>query len=313
MFTSLRSRLWLSYLAVIGLVLLVVTVALLLFLYRNPRLTRVAESNLILATNALQRQRADLAEDANLETLVQRADELFDVRVLVYNAQNQLLADSRSEVQAGFPELHQLAIDDRPGNISEFTDSSNVVWLLSERHLSRGLTMIVAAPRPASPLASILSDEFFLPILRAGGLALILSILLSFLVSRWIADPLQEITNASRELGEGKMSLIEPSGPKEVQTLAQSFNAMSRQLAASQKSQRDFVSNVSHELKTPLTSVQGFAQAIMDGTAKGGEALQQAGKVIYDEAGRMHRLVLGLLDIARLDAGPADWNTLIWI
>jgi signal transduction histidine kinase len=306
MFISLRSRLWLSYLAVIGLVLLVVTLALLLFLYRNPRLTRVAESNLILATNALQRQRTDLSEDSNLETLVQRADELFDVRVLVYNAQDQLLADSRSASNENFPELSRLAIDDRPGNISEFTDSSNVAWLLNQRHLSRGLTMVVASPRPAAPLASILSDEFFLPIIRAGGLALILSILLSYLVARWIADPLQQITNASKELGAGKMSLIEPSGPKEVQTLAQSFNAMSRQLAASQKSQRDFVSNVSHELKTPLTSVQGFAQAIMDGTAKGGEALQQAGKVIYDEAGRMHRLVLGLLDIARLDAGTAE-------
>ncbi len=79
-----------------------------------------------------------------------------------------------------------------------------------------------------------------------------------------------------------------------------------RAVHASQQSQRDFVANVSHELKTPLTSVQGFAQAILDGTAETPEAQQQAAQVIYDEAGRMHRLVLDLLDLARLDGGTAD-------
>ncbi len=75
---------------------------------------------------------------------------------------------------------------------------------------------------------------------------------------------------------------------------------------ASQKSQRDFVANVSHELKTPLTSVQGFAQAILDGTADTEQTRQQAAQVIFNESGRMHRMVLDLLDLARLDAGTAD-------
>ena len=72
------------------------------------------------------------------------------------------------------------------------------------------------------------------------------------------------------------------------------------------KSQREFVANVSHELKTPLTSIQGFAQAILDGTADTPEAQKQAAQVIHDEAGRMHRMVLDLLDLARLDAGTLD-------
>jgi len=59
-------------------------------------------------------------------------------------------------------------------------------------------------------------------------------------------------------------------------------------------------------LKTPLTSVQGFAQAILDGTADTEEACQQAAQVIYDESERMRRMVLDLLDLAKLDAGTAD-------
>ena len=99
---------------------------------------------------------------------------------------------------------------------------------------------------------------------------------------------------------------IEPNGPQEVQELALAFNDMNSRVLVSQKSQREFVANVSHELKTPLTSVQGFSQAILDGTANTPEAQKQAAQVIYDEAGRMHRMVLDLLDLARLDAGTLD-------
>jgi two-component system sensor histidine kinase ResE len=81
---------------------------------------------------------------------------------------------------------------------------------------------------------------------------------------------------------------------------------MNNRVQTSRKSQRDFVANVSHELKTPLTSIQGFAQAILDGTADTPEAQQQAARVIYDEAGSMHRMVLDLLDLARLDAGTLE-------
>ena len=77
---------------------------------------------------------------------------------------------------------------------------------------------------------------------------------------------------------------------------------------ASRSAQRDFVANVSHELKTPLTSIQGFAQALMDGTAEGPDARRQAAEVIYNEAGRMHRMALDLLDLARLDAGTAEFK-----
>jgi two-component system sensor histidine kinase ResE len=91
-----------------------------------------------------------------------------------------------------------------------------------------------------------------------------------------------------------------------VRELVQAYNDMNARVLQSQMSQREFVANVSHELKTPITSVQGFSQAILDGTAGTPEAQKQAAQVIYDEAGRMHRMVLDLLDLARLDAGTLD-------
>jgi signal transduction histidine kinase len=121
-----------------------------------------------------------------------------------------------------------------------------------------------------------------------------------------VADPLQQVVVAARNYPSEEMKSISPRGPHEVQDLTRAFNSMLERVHSSQKSQRDFVANVSHELKTPLTSIQGFAQAILDHTADTPEARKQAAQIIYDEAGRMHRMALDLLDLARLEAGTAD-------
>jgi two-component system sensor histidine kinase ResE len=139
-------------------------------------------------------------------------------------------------------------------------------------------------------------------------LALLLSLVLAFALSRWVADPLQQVIHAARNYPQSSedMTPVSPRGPREVQDLTRAFNSMVRRVQSTQKSQRKFVANVSHELKTPLTSIQGFAQAILDGTADTLEARTQAAQIIHEEAGRMHRMALDLLDLARLDAGTAD-------
>ncbi len=78
---------------------------------------------------------------------------------------------------------------------------------------------------------------------------------------------------------------------------------MASQVKATLQSQRDLVANVSHELKTPLTSIQGFSQALLDGTADDDQARGRAAAIIHEEAGRMRHLVDELLDLARLEAG----------
>jgi len=131
-------------------------------------------------------------------------------------------------------------------------------------------------------------------------------LVLAFGVARWVADPLQGLVAASQHVPVVETEPVSERGPREVRELARAFNAMIGRVRSSQTSQRNFVANVSHELKTPLTSVQGFAQAILDGTASTPAEQKQAAEVIYNESGRMHRMVLDLLDLARLDAGTAD-------
>jgi two-component system OmpR family sensor kinase len=142
---------------------------------------------------------------------------------------------------------------------------------------------------------------------------------LAFLIARWIARPLTKMAGAAGALAEGKDEQeVSPGGPTEVRELAAAFNEMVRRVQASQQAQRDFVANVSHELKTPLTSIRGFAQALVEGAVVGEEGRQRAARVIREEAERLHRLVDDLLELARFDAGqvglkrePTDMRSLL--
>jgi signal transduction histidine kinase len=141
-------------------------------------------------------------------------------------------------------------------------------------------------------------------LLAAGGVALALGLIFALLLARSIGRPLARITRATEEIAQGNMDHhLEAEGPDEVRSLAEHFNVMARQVRASRQAQRDFVANVSHDLKTPLTSIQGFSQALLDGTADDGLAQQEAARVIHSEAAHMNRLVEQLLELARWDAG----------
>jgi signal transduction histidine kinase len=165
---------------------------------------------------------------------------------------------------------------------------------------------VVAAPQPRVPIWTVLTDDLLTPILQGGLVALALSLLAALAVARWIGDPLQRLVGAARGFPSEHMQPLPERGPHEVRGLTRAFNAMIGRVQESRRAQREFVANVSHELKTPLTSIQGFAQAILDGTADTPAARSHAAEVIYAEAGRMHRMVLNLLDLARLDTGTAD-------
>ena len=301
MFTSLRSRLWLSYAFVITIALVIVTIVLFVFLLRNPFATREVQQRLKTAQSViLTTPQKFIDNPASLQELTQT----YNVRALVFDSARQRVYDS----SPGTPPLPFPRRNPLNRNLQNFRDSNGEIWLYATAYLSNDRIVVIAAPRPRVPVLNIFRDELLLPMLQGGLIALLLSLVLAFAISRWVADPLQQVVVAARNYPERAVGLkpVFPRGPHEVQDLARAFNSMVARVESSQRSQRDFVANVSHELKTPLTSIQGFAQAILDETADTPAARQQAAQIIYDEAGRMHRMALDLLDLARLEAGTAD-------
>ncbi len=274
MFTSLRSRLWLSYAFVVSIALGVVSVVLFVYLIRNPLIYRQEAARLLVVQNTLLRNQDSWTElpPEEKQLYIDQVDENYGARVVLYDPSRKLIVDSGYGKSSLFrlPRLSRV----RVSNV--LRDSDGSPWLFMLRQLENKDWLLVAVERPNVPFQTIIRDDLLLPILGAGVAALLLSLILAYLISKWVGDPLQQVVFASGEMPDGIVGPLQEKGPREVQELIRVFNDMSSRIKASRQSQRQFVADVSHELKTPITVIQGFAQAIMDGTADSQESRESS-------------------------------------
>ena len=147
--------------------------------------------------------------------------------------------------------------------------------------------LLTAARRPNIEISTLFKNELVSPLIRAGIMAVAGAFILSWLMAKWITKPLMNIAKSTEKIAVGKYEMVPIEGPSEVKQLANAINDMSQKVENSLKSQKDFVANVSHEFKTPLTSIQGFSQAISDGTVNKKEDVKHAAEVILNETDRL--------------------------
>ena len=159
---------------------------------------------------------------------------------------------------------------------------------------------------PTENRQTVLGDLTWRLIL-AGGLALAGGMVAALLLSRSIYRPWQATSQAARGVARGDFrQKVVVSGTTEARELAETFNQMTAEVQRQQAGLRDFLANVSHDLQTPLTSIYGFSQALLDGTVEETEARAGAYRIIEQESRRLLRLVEGLLDLSRIEAGQAE-------
>ncbi len=129
-----------------------------------------------------------------------------------------------------------------------------------------------------------------------------------FMYSRRMAKPLDEIASASRHFARGDFSVRVnlPADPTdEMGALIDSFNKMADSLEVAENRRSEFIANISHELRTPMTTIAGFADGILDGTIPQEEERKYLIS-IRDETRRLSRLVKDMLDVSRMRAAAAD-------
>lgn len=140
--------------------------------------------------------------------------------------------------------------------------------------------------------------------------ALIFALALAFVLSRSLTSRLRTLTNGAHAMASGdyesalRLARVR-GGNDEIGELADAFQTMAMSVSRVQQAQRDLVANVSHELKTPLTSIQGFSQAMIDGTVTDAAEGRELTEIIKQESLRMQRLVEQMLELSRLEAGTA--------
>lgn len=310
MFSTLRSRFSVMFALLIAIVLCMAAAMMLLLARSIPiRTTNIRLQELSRIIYA----REDIAglEPARQAAVLQRLADLNNIRILIAGPEGEILYDSGAGVLPKINRIPPPSLPDRNNNSfpgGTFRDANRRPWQYILRPIDDRMTLVLAAPQPRIQSLTILTDDLLPPLLWVAGFTLLLAILLAGLTARWVSRPLDQIVSATRQVPDGRFTPIEETGPLEVRQLARAFNEMNAQVAAGKRSQQDFVANVSHELKTPLTAIQGFAQAIVDGTAATGAEIRQAAAVIHGESGRMHRLVLDLLDLARIEGGTLTFD-----
>ena len=317
MFKTLRGRLLLSYFAVITLVLLVIALALLVVSVQpivrySPvlqQLNSISQSQRRILQNLresglslgrLEESLSELAEDSGYRIVLANPSG----QRVVYDSAGQWTEQTIPEIEAVSQRLLPTAAAN--GDFSRFRSADGTRWLAYSPSSLFGtndrLRIYYIQPEPTA--VSFFRQTFLRPLVGAGLLAFLVAILFAFVIAGSVARPLQKMAVAAEAIAEGDYDQqLPPQGPEEVQRVADSFNSMAAQVKLSQQAQQDFVANVSHDLKTPITSIRGWSQALLDGTAVTPTEQQQAATVINKEADRLARMVSQLLDLARIESG----------
>ncbi len=323
MFASkISNRLWLTYLVIVVFVLLIAFSGIAVAFRNSPMLYRQVFYRISLV-NGFLRERLSLVIDDEWEPFIRlflNEVKIFDVNVAILDSQGTVAYSSGINDITGFPDFNDPSsiVDQSKDKILLFRDRDKQTWFYQISRIGDDYFLVTSTPRPEISISSVFQDELMTPLIRAGIVALVLAFILGWFIARWITMPLKKIAISADLIGEGNYVKVPIEGPLEVRQLGGVINEMVVKVQDSMRSQKDFVANVSHEFKTPLTSIQGFSQALFDGTINNKADSKHAAKIILGETERLNLLVNDLLTLARLDAGtivldktPIDINQLI--
>ncbi len=192
------------------------------------------------------------------------------------------------------------------GNLGGFYAEPHYVAALPILSAEGSVLGLVFSSSNASNLINVwnsLYEIFFISALIIMAITLIIS----FITSRRLSKPIHEMARASRRFAHGDFS-VRVSGterPDEIGALAASFNQMAESLEQADKRRSDFLANVSHELKTPMTSISGFADGILDGTISPDNQRRYL-ETISSETKRLNRLVRRMLELSRMQSQSVE-------
>ena len=159
--------------------------------------------------------------------------------------------------------------------------------------------VIVSTPMESTlTVLKKLSDTY----LSVSVLVVLVAVVVMTIYTRKNSSPLRDMAKTANSFGHGNLKAranVPPDSPEEIQGLALAFNNMAQSLEKSEYQRKEFVANVSHELKTPMTTIGGYVDGILDGTIPA-QQQRHCLQIVSDETKRLSRLVHSMLDISQL-------------
>ncbi len=251
---------------------------------------------------------------AYLSWKAQMVYEDYGAYILIVDRNGLVMDNMQSALQGSADALETLDADDMAEALKQVLTGQEVQTRVT--HASQGAVFTVAVPIMQNDVArgavfihtssQIIESEYrglLIQIAIGFALAAVAAMFGTAFYTRGIVRPLTVITGAAEDMSRGKLSTrAEVTGVNEVRQLAGAFNVMAEKLEQMEESRREFVANVSHELRSPVTSIHGFVEGMLDGTIPAEES-QRYLQIVFDETNRMKRLIADLLQLSCMDKG----------
>lgn len=253
---------------------------------------------------------SDPKSDEAFRVLANVATRMTDVTFLICDEDGSVLLTTDENLAGKFVQIPgEITAHIREKNIYEGRNTINGIY--AKKHFVVGLPMTSAIGEPMGFVLSVVDMEEFLEIWRSfvglffmtSAIILLIAVLVSSLMTMRQIQPITEMVQATRNYADGNFDIrmSDPERNDEFGELARAFNAMADSLQETERQRRDFIANVSHELKTPMTTIAGYTDGILDGTIPP-EKERQYLQIISDESRRLSRLVRRMLDISQIQA-----------
>ncbi len=182
-----------------------------------------------------------------------------------------------------------------------YTDSRYVVCLpIVSNGTSSGIVIVSTPVLATTQILNRISNLF----LTTSSFVVLLAVVVASVFTRRESRPLRDMARAANAFGHGNLDArvrVDESTSEEMQELALAFNNMATSLQKSEYQRQEFVANVSHELKTPMTTISGYVDGILDGTIPEQRHSYYL-QIVSDETKRLSRLVRSMLDISQLQS-----------
>lgn len=264
-----------------------------------------------------------------------RLTEKNNISIAVIDSEYNVVYTNVREKQMMVVQLFGYLYDKNHQEVLEKTDSYDICKSVDPQNNTEYLTMwgnfdngdifIMRSPLESIRSAVTIFNRF---IGVVGGCVILVSVLLAWYFSKRITEPIKELATLSQKMADLDFDAKYTSGgSNEIGVLGENFNRMSERLEqtisnlkeANYKLQKDieqkekrenmrseFLGNVSHELKTPIALIQGYAEGLKEGVNDDPESREFYCEVIMDEAGKMNRMVKNLLALNQLEFGEDD-------
>jgi two-component system phosphate regulon sensor histidine kinase PhoR len=252
-------------------------------------------------------------EDSHINEKVCDALRLSDptIRVTVVNKPGTVLCDSEvdhktMENHAKRPEISK-ALTGKDGSVTRFSDTlkMSMLYVAIPYYESSEIDGVV---RTAIPLVSVdeLFEEFHQKFLVLMVIILIVVSIVSIRIFHKIRRSMLEITDKANLFAQGDFAATIPDYEiREVAELSMALNHMAKQLNRLENLRQDFVANVSHELKTPVATIKGYVETLLDGSQHDPEDIENFLRIILKQNNRLAAIIDDLLTLSRLESAPA--------